>query len=229
MNEIVVAGFRASLQTAINKKRNSGLPIELIAPEDIGKFPCQNVAESLQRLPCVQIDRLQAKGAAVLNDGLRQNLTTLNGNIFLTGKEFYISGQVASEGAGVNAQYNSLDGIPSEETSGINVYKNIKASLTEGALGGLIDLKTRDPFAQQHGFSFGNNVRGVYAEGAGREGTNSVTLNSTTVLSYRRNDRVASTGSVSYDVEDASTKKHQQANQTSDRPSVPRCRVMWAR
>ncbi len=211
-SEIVVTGFRASLETALANKRNSELPIESVAPEDIGKFPDQNVAESLQRLPGVQIDRSQGKGTSVLIDGLRQNLTTLNGNIFLTGKEFYVSGEAAGGGAGGNAQYSSLEGIPSEEISGIDVYKNPKASLTEGGLGGTIDLKTRDPLAQPHGFSFGGNLRGVYAEGTGKEGTDNVTPNGTVVLSYRPNDRIAFTGSVSYDVEDTHTKEYQAAN-----------------
>src|ERR1035438_6997 len=111
LTEIVVTGFRASLQSALDTKRNSNLPIESVAPEDIGKMPDQDVAESLQRLPGVQIDRgPTGEGTAVLIDGLRQNLTTLNGDVFLTGKEFYVSGEAANEGAGSNAQYNSLEG-----------------------------------------------------------------------------------------------------------------------
>ena len=211
-SDIVVTGFRASLLSALNNKRNSDLPIESIAPEDIGKFPDQNVAESLQRLPGVQIDRSQGKGTAVLIDGLRQNLTTLNGDIFLTGKEFYVSGEAAGGGAGGNAQYNSLEGIPSEEIGGIDVYKNPKASLTEGGLGGTIDLKTRDPLAQPMGFTFGGNLRGVHAEGTGSEGTDKFTPNGTLVASYKPSDRIAFTGSISYDVEDTHTKEYQQAN-----------------
>jgi TonB-dependent receptor len=210
--DVVVLGYRASLQTALRNKRDADLPIESIAPEDIGKFPDQNVAESLQRLPGVQIDRSQGKGTAVLIDGLRQNLTTLNGNLFLTGKEFYVSGEAAGGGAGGNAQYNSLEGIPSEEIGGIDVYKNPKASMTEGGLGGTIDLKTRDPLAQPAGFRFGGNMRGVYAEGTGREGTDKITPNGTLVVSYRPSSRIAFTASVSYDVEDTHTKEYQQAN-----------------
>ena len=99
LTEIVVTGFRASLQSALDTKRNSNLPIESVAPEDIGKMPDQDVAESLQRLPGVQIDRgPTGEGTAVLIDGLRQNLTTLNGDVFLTGKEFYVSGEGANQG-----------------------------------------------------------------------------------------------------------------------------------
>ena len=103
-NEVIVTGFRASLQSALAEKRGAILPLESIAPEDIGKFPDQDVAESLQRLPGVQIDRSQGYGTSVLIDGLRQNLTTLNGDVFLTGKEFYVSGEGSGNGAGANAQ-----------------------------------------------------------------------------------------------------------------------------
>jgi len=84
-----------------------------VAPEDIGKMPDNNVAESLQRLPGVQIDRSGAngQGTSVLIDGLRQNLVTLNGDVFLTGKEFYVSGEASGGGAGANSQYGSLQSI----------------------------------------------------------------------------------------------------------------------
>ncbi len=51
LQEVVVSGFRASLQNALDNKRLSDLPIESVSPEDIGKMPDQNVAESLQRWP----------------------------------------------------------------------------------------------------------------------------------------------------------------------------------
>lgn len=63
--EIVVTGFRASLADALNAKRESNLIIESITAEDIGKFPDQNVAESLQRLAGVQIDRENGQGTKV--------------------------------------------------------------------------------------------------------------------------------------------------------------------
>ena len=123
-----------------------------------------------------------------------------------------MSGEGAGGGAGGNAQYNSLEGIPSEEISGIDVYKNPKASLTEGGLGGTIDLKTRDPLAQPHGLTFGGNLRGVYAEGTGKEGTSKATPNGTLVVSFKPNSRIGFTGSISYDVEDTHTEEYQQAN-----------------
>jgi iron complex outermembrane recepter protein len=57
LQEVVVTGFRASLQSALDAKRTSIQPIESVAAEDIGKMPDQNVSESLQRLPGISINR----------------------------------------------------------------------------------------------------------------------------------------------------------------------------
>jgi TonB-dependent receptor len=160
LDEVVVTGFRASLEDALEKKRESNQIIESITAEDIGKFPDQNIAESLQRLPGVQIDRAGGQGTAVLIDGLRQNLTTLNGEVFLTGKEFYVSGEASGGGAGSNSQLSSLQSVPSEQIGGVDVIKSPSAANTEGGLGGIIDLKTRAALAQQMGLNLAGSVRG---------------------------------------------------------------------
>ena len=61
---IVVQGYRKSLESALNRKRNSNLLIESVAPEDVGKLPDTNVAEALQRLPGVQITTAARKAKA---------------------------------------------------------------------------------------------------------------------------------------------------------------------
>ncbi len=211
LQEITVTGYRQSLQSALDAKRKSDLPIESVAPEDIGKMPDQNVAESLQRLPGVQIDRGQAgQGTAVLIDGLRQNLTTLNGDLFLTGREFYVSGEGSGGGAGANSQYASLEGIPAEIVSGIDVYKNPKASMTEGGLGGTIDLKTRDPLLQPDGLSLGGNFRQSKTDN-----TSGSTPDGTVVASYKLNDRIAFSGSFTFDNEKTHTKEYQDQNRAA--------------
>ena len=211
LSEIVVTGYRASLQSALDAKRDSYLPIESVQPEDIGKMPDQNVAESLQRLPGVQIDRGQAgQGTSVLIDGLRQNLTTLNGDLFLTGKEFYVSGEGSNSGAGSNAQYNSLEGVPSDIVGGIDVIKNPNAAMTEGGLGGTIDIKTIDPLRQPDGLSLAGN----YRESRG-EGTGSSTPDGTLVATYKFNDRLAFTGSFTFDDELTHTKEYQDQNRAA--------------
>ena len=210
LTEVVITGYRASLESALDAKRNSDLPIESVAAEDIGKMPDQNVAEALQRLPGIQIDRAGGQGTAVLIDGLRQNLTTLNGDVFLTGKEFYVSGEASGGGAGSNAQYSSLEGIPSEEIGRIDVIKNPKASLTEGGLGGTIDLRTRDPLAQPEGLSLGGNFRESFGQRS-----SGWTPNATLVGSYKFSDRLAVTASVSYDDEKTHDLQYQSQNRAA--------------
>jgi iron complex outermembrane recepter protein len=136
---VVVRGFRASLQNSLNTKKNSNLIIESVTAEDMGKFPDQNIAESLQRLPGVQIDRENGQGTKVRIRGLDQNVTVLNNDIFVSGMEIFRLGE------GNIRQDSSLEGIPSELIGGVDVYKSPDASLLEGGLGGIINLKTRSP------------------------------------------------------------------------------------
>src|SRR6202012_3511604 len=70
LQEIVVSGFRESLATAVENKRNAAAIIDTIAAEDIGKFPEQNLAESLQRITGVQIQRSAGEGQFVSIRGL---------------------------------------------------------------------------------------------------------------------------------------------------------------
>jgi TonB-dependent receptor len=211
LTEITVTGYRQSLQTALDTKRNADLPIESIAPEDIGKMPDNNVAESLQRLPGVQIDRSGAngQGTSVLIDGLRQNLVTLNGDVFLTGREFYVSGEASGGGAGGNAQYGSLQTIPTELVSGIDVIKNPSASITEGGLGGTINLKTANPLLAPDGLSLG----GLFRESDAQR-QNAKTPDATLVGSFKLNDRVAFNASLTYSDLKTLTQEYQDENRS---------------
>lgn len=208
---VVVTGYRASLQNALDLKKNSNLIMESVTAEDVGKMPDQDVADSLQRLPGVQIDRFQGKGTSVLIDGLRQNSTTLNGDVFLTGKEFYVSGEASGGGSGGNSQYNSLEGIPSEEIGRVDIYKSPNAGLTEGGIGGIIDLRTRNALDSADGLSYSVQLRGTSTSNASLADT---TPNATLVASYKPSSTFAVTGSISYDDEDSHTKEYESYNRS---------------
>jgi iron complex outermembrane recepter protein len=208
LQEIVVTSYRASVQTALDQKRNAIQPIESIVAEDIGKMPDQNVAESLQRLPGVTINRAGGKGTQVLIDGLQNNLVTLNGEVLLTGREIYSGGE-ASGGAG-NIQYSSLEAIPSEQIGGIDVIKNPTAQNREGGLGGIIDLKTRSPLAQKEGFNLNATLLGTKAENQDGGPTPVATL----VVGFKFSDSFAITASGTYDDEKTHTKEFQDQNRS---------------
>lgn len=186
--EIVVTGFRKSLENALGAKRRSNLIIESITAEDIGKFPDQNITESLQRLPGIQIDRENGQGTKVRIRGLDQNVTLLNGENFVTGLEVFKVGE------GNFLRDNSLEGVPSDLIGGVDVYKSPNATLLEGGLGGIIDLKTRNPLSLKQGLTVGGNGRINNASGTeGWKPTGAV------VAGYNFNDRLGIIASFSYD------------------------------
>lgn len=202
---VVVTGFRASLATSLEKKRNSALILESVTAEDFGKLPDQNVAESLQRLAGVQIDRTSGQGTKVRIRGLDQNETLLDGEVFVTGRELYATGEGA--GGGGNQNTDSLEGIPSELLGGITVYKSPEASLVEGGLGGTIDLLTRSALDGPDGFTIGGNAKATHSEH-----TDQWTPAGAVVASYKFSNRLGVTASLSYDDFDTHEYEVQGAN-----------------
>lgn len=131
MNDIIVTGVRASLSSAQSIKRNSDVIVDSIVAEDIGKLPDRNVAEALQRITGIQIQRSFGEGSSVAIRGLSQVRTEVNGRDVFTAN---------------GGRTLSLEDVPSELLSGVDVYKNPSADLIEGGIGGLINLRTRKPF-----------------------------------------------------------------------------------
>ncbi len=209
LKEVIVSGFRESLESALNEERRAIQPIEAVSPEDLGQMPDQDVAESLQRLPGIQINRANGFGTQVLVEGLSQNIIELNGDDFLTGREFYTSGEAANGGAGANFQYNSLESVPSSEVSGIEVALNPTASDLSGAIGGTINLRTQNPLTLPMGLTLGGNVKGVDSQG-----TSGITPNASLVAGYKFNSRFAVYASVSYDKYKTFDKEFESYNRT---------------
>ncbi len=131
METVVVTGMRASLESAMNIKKNSSVIVDSIVAEDIGKFPDLNVTESLQHITGIQVTRDLGEGGDIAIRGLKQVQTTLNGQEIMT--------------AGGGRTLNFQD-VPAELVAGIDVYKTPMASQLEGGLGGLVDIRTARPF-----------------------------------------------------------------------------------
>ena len=136
---VVVTGLRKSLQSAISIKKNASGVVDAINAEDIGKFPDTNLAESIQRIPGVTIDRNNGEGARVTVRGFgpEYNLITLNGRSMPGGISF--SSQSASRS--YDFENISADGI-----AGVNVYKTGRADVPSGGIGSTIDIRTGRPF-----------------------------------------------------------------------------------
>ena len=80
VEEVVVTGFRRSLDQALNVKRQSVAAVDVIVAEDIAKFPDQNLAESLQRIPGISIVRDGGEGRAITVRGLGSQFTRVRVN-----------------------------------------------------------------------------------------------------------------------------------------------------
>jgi TonB-dependent receptor len=144
---VVVTGLRKSLQSAADIKKNSAQVVDSIVAEDIGKLPDTNIAETLQRIPGVQITRnTRGEGNAYVVHGLKQVMTTINGRALFT---------VANRSA-------TLLDFSADLLSGVDVYKTAMADQIEGGLGGLIDVHAARPFDYK-GLHMAGTIAGNYS------------------------------------------------------------------
>jgi len=144
VEEVVVTGIRASLQSAIDTKRDSDTIVEAISSEDVGKFPDKNVAESLSRLAGVSISRDFGEGERITIRGAGPdfNRTLLNGQTVGTADWFILDNPARS------FNYTLL---PSSLVSSLEVHKASMADIDEGSLGGTVIVNTRRPLDLQSG------------------------------------------------------------------------------
>lgn len=161
---IVVTGIRASLERSIDLKRNSSGVVDGISAEEIGKFPDTNLAESLQRITGVSIDRVNGEGSKVTVRGFGPgfNLVTLNGRTLPTAS-------IASVGQDQNGDFvsgtsRSFDfaNIASEGVGRLEVYKTARAAIPGGGIGAAINIVTRRPLDAPAGLSGSIGAKALY-------------------------------------------------------------------
>ncbi|WP_448663431.1 TonB-dependent receptor [Sphingomonas sp. CJ20] len=146
-DEIIVTGFRQSLQAALNVKRDSVSAVDAIVAEDIAKFPDQNLAESLQRIPGISIQRDAGEGRAITVRGLGAQYTRVR----LNGLETVAT---STDGASANRDRAfDFNVFASELFTSIVVHKTAEASLDEGSLGAVVDLNTGNPLGGKYGLT----------------------------------------------------------------------------
>jgi len=137
LGEIVVTGYRHSLETALDSKREAPSICDTISAEDIGKFPEQNLAESLQRITGVQITRNNGEGQFVSIRGLPPNFALVD----LNGRDMPSPPRPGPFGS------RSFDFsiIASDFVRAVDVYKAPTADLNEGGLSGTVNVRTLNP------------------------------------------------------------------------------------
>ncbi len=186
--EIVVVGTRAGLEQAISIKRSSAQIVDSIVAEDIGKLPDVNIAESLQRVSGVQIQRTLGEGSQISIRGLRQNITLANGREVVDAAGRGGSG-LDTLGTG---SYGLLAQLPSEIIQRLEVTKLPAASDIEGALSGIVNIITARPLASS------KNVRAFSVEGLYNDRGKKFGFRGSALLSQHITDNLGALINVSY-------------------------------
>jgi TonB-dependent receptor len=179
--KVVVSGIRASLSSSLNTKRMQDGVVDAVSAEDAGKFPDTNIAESLQRVTGVQIQRNGGEGRYISVRGLGPefNNVLVNGRTMTSdtgGREF------------------SFDLLSSDLISKALVYKTSQPFLPEGGIGSTVDIQTARPLSGKTGHSSVVNVSSAWDSNSEK-----YTPNASGMYSYANEARTFGvTGSLSY-------------------------------
>ena len=153
LDTVTVTGIRGSMEKSLDTKREANARVEVVTAEDVGKLPAHNVADTLQRLPGVNIssssadeggfdeaDRVSLRGTS---PSLTQTL--INGHS-VGSADWFVLSQGSTVGRSV-----SYTLLPSELVRSVEVNKSSQAKLQDGGTTGTVNIITRKPleFAQQ--------------------------------------------------------------------------------
>ena len=159
IEEVVVKGFRSSLTQSLSVKRNETGVVDAILAEDIADFPDLNLAESIQRIPGVSINRMNGEGRQITVRGLTGDFNRIR----INGMEAQnTSGGTDSSGGSNRGRDFDFNTFASELFTGITVRKTASADVEEGSIGATIDLRTARPFDYEEGLTLATSVQGGY-------------------------------------------------------------------
>lgn len=156
LEEVVVTGFRESLEVALETKRDSVNFTDSISSEDVGKLPDNNLAEALQRVPGVQISRTNGEGQQISLRGMGPSFA----RVLLDGMPISAASEGSVDQQARNREFD-FDLLPSEIFSMLQVSKTPRASVVEGGLSGTVDLRTPRPF-DYNDFQASYQLQGAY-------------------------------------------------------------------
>lgn len=152
LEEIIVVGTRASLQSAIERKKRANTVVDSLVAEDVASFPDKNVGEALQRITGVQLSRAFGEGESVSIRGVEPDLNRVE-----------INGVSILGSAGSGNRGADLRDLASELIKSIDVFKGYTADMTEGGVGGTVSIQTRRPLELKKTL-FSTTISGQYLD-----------------------------------------------------------------
>ena len=163
VEEVVVTGFRKSLADATNAKRESIAFTDSVFAEDIGKFPDLNIAESLNRIPGIQLTReINGDGLNIAIRGLGTNFT----KILLNGSQIAVASSGRTDGQNQNREVD-LNLFPTELFTRLDVSKTPMARQVEGGVAGVVNMRSARPL-DRPGAHLTYSAQGSYQDSAGK-------------------------------------------------------------
>ena len=157
VEEVVVTGQRAAIKSAQEIKRNATEIVDGISADDIGKLPDRSVTEALQRVVGVTIDHTMSRGDP-------EHFSVEGSGVNIRGLTYVRSELNGRDSFGANGgRALSFEDVPPELMAGIDIYKNPSAEQIEGAIGGLVNLRTQMPL-NHPGLKMSGSVSGTYGD-----------------------------------------------------------------
>lgn len=141
VERITVSGVLSSIKESTRLKRDGVGVVDAISAEDIGKFPDTNLAESLQRITGVSIDRANGEGSKITVRGFGPdfNMVTLNGRTMP-------ASSLPAGGGVANSRAFDFANLASDAVKRVAVYKTGRADIATGGIGATVDIVTGKPF-----------------------------------------------------------------------------------
>jgi iron complex outermembrane recepter protein len=165
---VEIKGIRASYASSLSNKKSADAVVEVVTAEDIGKLPAKNVADTVQRLPGVNISS-NSGGDGAFADANRVSIrgtapsltqTLINGHS-VGSADWFIANQGVNGGA--SGRSVSYDLLPAEIVGKVTVYKTSQADLIEGGATGSVDIETRSPLSLSQQLTLDGSATAVYS------------------------------------------------------------------
>ncbi|MEM9572833.1 MAG: TonB-dependent receptor [Pseudomonadota bacterium] len=163
LDTVVVTGIRQSLKDAMDFKRDANGVLDAINAEDIGKFPNTNLAEALQRIPGVSIDRVNGEGAQITVRGFGPsfNQVTLNGRSMPTADIPIVGAGLSGDASGATGRAFDFSNLAADGVQALEVYKTGRADIASGGIGATVNVVTRRPL-DNPGFQAAASAKAIH-------------------------------------------------------------------
>ena len=168
VQSVEIKGIRASYANSLNKKKNDDAVVEVVTAEDVGKLPAKNVADTVQRLPGVNISS-NSGGDGAFADANRVSIrgtapsltqTLINGHS-VGSADWFIANQGVNGGS--SGRSVSYDLLPAEIVGQVTVFKTSQADLIEGGATGSVNIETRSPLSLSKSLTLDASLSGAYS------------------------------------------------------------------